>query len=295
MTYLEALEVELRSEGIPGRRRRRIVTEFADHLHEDPHADLGAPRDLARQFADELGTRLARRVAIVAFAGLAVTGVTCAVTFLLGTRVVLLPPTVHQVGVGSHRWGWLAPLWLLSAQVAFAAGMLALLRTWRLRRVSVITGRDAQILYRRAGVGLLAGALTAGSLPLGISAGPGAVYVRSQSVGAACLLMLLVMLVFALLAGRLRPSSQGAAGDLRFDLGTTDPRVTPWRVALALSAAILIALAVFGIAADDPYDGIARGIADGAACFAGFAVLGRYLGLRAVSAEATETTRKTAQ
>jgi hypothetical protein len=280
MTYLDAFDAELRSEGIPGRRRRRIVAEFAEHLHEDPHADLGAPRDLARQFADELGTRLARRVAVVAFAGLAVTGVACAVTFLVGTRVVLLPPTVHQVGVGSRRLAWLAPLWAMSAQVAFAAGVLALLRVWRLRRVPVITGRDAQILYRRVGVGLLAGVLTAGSLPLGISAGPGAVYVRSQAVGAACLLMLLMMLVFALQAGRLRPSSQGAAGDLRFDLGTTDPRVTPWRVALALSAAILVAVAVLGIAADDPYDGLARGLLDGAACLAGFIVLGRYLGLR---------------
>ena len=34
---------------------------------------------------------------------------------------------------------------------------------------------------------------------------------------------------------------------------------------------------------DDPYDGVARGIADAAACMAGFIVLGRYLGLRTAS------------
>jgi hypothetical protein len=31
----------------------------------------------------------------------------------------------------------------------------------------------------------------------------------------------------------------------------------------------------------DPYDGILRGLADAIACLAGFAVLGRYLGLQA--------------
>ncbi len=236
-------------------------------------------------YLDALDAEL--RGAVIAFAGLAVTGLACAVTFLVATRAVVLPPIVHQVGVGPHRAAWLAPLWAMSAQVAFAAGVLALLRVWRLRHLRVMTGRDAQILYRRAGIGLLAGAVTAGSLPLGITAAPGVVYVRSQGVGAACLLMLLVMLAFALLAGRPRPSSEGAAGDLRFDLGTSDPRVTPWRVALALSSVIVVALAVLGIATGDPYDGALRGIGDAIACLAGFALLGRYLGLR--------TTRQTAQ
>jgi hypothetical protein len=35
-----------------------------------------------------------------------------------------------------------------------------------------------------------------------------------------------------------------------------------------------------GVVQSDPFDGLARGLADGAACLAGFAVLGRYLGLR---------------
>jgi hypothetical protein len=63
MNYVDSLEVELAAAGIPARRRARIVAEFSDHLHENPEAELGAPRDLARQFADELGTRLARGTA----------------------------------------------------------------------------------------------------------------------------------------------------------------------------------------------------------------------------------------
>jgi hypothetical protein len=283
MKYLDALESELSAVGVPARRRNRIVTEFADHLHENPNAELGAPADLARQFADEIGTRRARRTAVVAFAGLAITALACATAILVDTRVVVLPPTVHQSGAVSRRFTVVAPFYLLAAQVAFASGMLALLRAWRLRRLPVITGADAAILYRRAGIGLLAGALTAGTLPLGIRAAPGAVYVRPQIVGGLCLLMLLVMLLYTLMAGWLRPSRLGSAGDLRFDLGTTDPRVTPLRVALALSTLILVVVAGAGVVAGDPYDGLARGIADALACMTGFLVFGRYLGLRTTS------------
>lgn len=39
-------------------------------------------------------------------------------------------------------------------------------------------------------------------------------------------------------------------------------------------------VALAGIMRSDPYDGALRGRADGFVCLAGFAVLGRYLGLR---------------
>jgi hypothetical protein len=284
MSYLDELASELRRNGIPVRRRRRIIAEFADHLIENPEAELGAPGEIARQFADELGTRLARRVAILVFAGLAVTGVAFAAVLLVGTRVVLLPIGTHQVGLVARRSSDLAPLYVLAAQVALACGLLALVRAWRLRRVPVITSADAAILYRRTGLALFAGIITAASAPVGgIIAGPGRVYIRPWLVSDLCLLMLLAMVLFVLWASRLRPSREGAAEDLRFDLGTRDSRVTPIRVALALSALIFLVLAAAGAISDDPYDGVARGLVDAAACMIGFTLLGGYLGLRTTS------------
>ena len=47
-----------------------------------------------------------------------------------------------------------------------------------------------------------------------------------------------------------------------------------------LCLAIVVALGALGVVTDDPFDGLARGLADAIACMAGFVVLGRYLGLR---------------
>jgi hypothetical protein len=71
--------------------------------------------------------------------------------------------------------------------------------------------------------------------------------------------------------------------DLFDDLGGLVPpalRGRPWRFALAVAGALAVAIALAGVVQSDPFDGLARGLADGAACLAGFAVLGRYLGLR---------------
>jgi hypothetical protein len=50
----------------------------------------------------------------------------------------------------------------------------------------------------------------------------------------------------------------------------------------AILVALALALVVFapGVAADDGYDAAIRGAAEALACLAGFALLGRYLGLR---------------
>lgn len=54
----------------------------------------------------------------------------------------------------------------------------------------------------------------------------------------------------------------------------------PWSPALAVTGAVAVVIAVAGVVQSDPFDGALRGLADGAACLLGFAVLGRYLGLR---------------
>jgi hypothetical protein len=285
MNYVDSLEVELATAGIPARRRARIVAELRDHLHENPDAELGAPRDLARQFADELGTRLARDTAYRAFAALAVAGIVLVVMFFTGGRT-----WGGWVGYGHYRvsdylpWWWVPMMVVcfISAQVALASGGLALLRAWRLRRVPVMTAADAAILNRRAALGLVCGAITLTLLPLthfvvDFSTRWNAVAV---TVGPALVVLLLAMLPDVLRAARLRPTREGPAGDLTADLGIDDPRATPLRVAMLLSVVIVLVMAAIGVRSDDLYDGILRGLSDGAICLAGFAALGRYLGLR---------------
>jgi hypothetical protein len=284
MTYLDALESELTAVGIPPRRRARIVAEFTDHLAENPGAELGAPRDLAQQFADELGTRLARAAALSAFVVLAIAGALLVDAFFDGGRL-----WAGWVGYGSYKTSW-PPAWYiatlavcaLSAQVALASGLLALARAYRLRHVAVISAADARVLNRRAAVGLIAGAITMLVIPASQIRLLGYSYAwwMHPGVAAGAIVMLMLPLPGVLRAARMRPSRDGEAGDLRVDLGMRDSRVTPLRVAVGLSLVIVVVLALVGAASDDPTDGIARGLLDAAACLTGFAVLGRYLGVR---------------
>jgi hypothetical protein len=177
---------------------------------------------------------------------------------------------------------------VLSAQVAFVAGTLALLRAWRLRHQRVIGRADAIVLVRRSAVGLAAGALTMMLLPAIALAFP-------QSTGPTWGLLAWVVAAVAVIglasvaptvasSARLRPASSGEPADLTTDLGSWLPvQLTPTRCALLLAAAIVLVLGLQGIVADDPYDGIARGLLDAVACLAGFTVLGRYLGLRSTA------------
>ncbi len=311
MNYLEALESELKQAGIPPRRRARIVTEFADHLHENPDAELGAPRLLARQFADVLGTRLARSTAYWAFGVLAVAAIVLVVMFFEGGRT-----WGGWVGYGSHPWSgyipsWWVPLmivWFISAQLALAAGSLALLRAWCLRDQPVITSADAAILRRRAAVGLVAGAVTMLVLPAtdlmlarpltyrlpggGIEASADRWHslfaVTSEPwwgylaiIGGPLLIVaILSLLRMVLAAARMPPHQEGDAGDLTLDLGLQETPFTPGRITLAISGVIVLIMLIIGIRSSAPLAGLARGLVDAALCMIGFATLGPYLGLR---------------
>jgi hypothetical protein len=79
--YERELGRELAVVGISGRLRARILDEFADHLACDPGADLGDPRELACQFADQLGSARAMTAAVGSFAALMVAGLVFAVAF----------------------------------------------------------------------------------------------------------------------------------------------------------------------------------------------------------------------
>jgi hypothetical protein len=311
MSYLDEFDSELTRAGIPGRRRARILAEFADHFHEDPEAELGTPHELAREFADQMGTRLARVTAYWAFGVLAVAATVLVVMFFDGGRT-----WGGWVGYGSHPasgympswWVPLMAVWFVTAQVALAAGSLALLRAWRLRHQTVISAADAAILNRRAALGLVAGAVTMLVLPATdlMLARPLAYHLPGGRIeraadqwhslfavtgaswwgyvaiigGPLLIVAMVSVLPSVLAAAHMRPSQAGAAGDLTLDLGVQKTPVTPQRIALALSAAIVLVMLVIGVGSSNPLAGLARGLVDAALCMVGFTVLGAYLGLR---------------
>lgn len=282
VAYLDALRDELAGAGIGGRRQERILTEIADHLACDPAARLGPPREIARRFADELGTVNARRAAGHSFAALAVAGL------LFGAAFAGSPAAAFGAApAGSSLLGRLARVVaVLAPQTAFAAGVLAALRTVRQRGQGVIAASEARVIGRRATLATIAGLAT--SISLGVialvfarevSSGWQALALVASGTGTAALLAALPSLWAA---ARLRPVAPGGAGDLFDDLGPIVPerfRGHPWRLAIMVAVGVALAIALAGAAGDDLYDGIARGVADGLVCLAGFGTLGRYLGL----------------
>lgn len=283
MSYLDSLGNELDAVGIRGRRRARILAEFADHLECDPSASLGEPEQLARQFADELGTSLARRAAFVTFAGLALAAALFAVGLLRGQGKFFASassarPVLGDIGV------WFT---VLGAQVAFVAGSLAALRAFRLRRSTVVSRAEAATILRRTGVGVGAGIVT--MVGFGLSAlalrhhVAGSWETLALGLSAGGILVLLAVTPAVTTAARVRPTTEGSAGDLYEDFGPLIPgqlRRGPWTFAIAVAAAIAVVIALAGVVQSDPFDGILRGLMDGAACLVGFGLLGRYLGLR---------------
>lgn len=281
-SYLDRLEAELAVAGIRGRHRKRIVTEFADHLRCDPGADLGEPRALATQFADELGTSFARTAAFRAFAALAVTGA------LVAARLATFVP-LRNTSVGMPLDTGALLVCLVAAQVALVAGGLGLVRAVLVRRRSTIPRQEATILARRAGIGLAAGGVAMLAVPLHGSTSLGnttgtprlAFVAMGVSLGAIALAAPAVIR-----AARLRPRASGPAGDLLADFGPLRPVATRatggsvTRLALVTAVALAIVIALAGVAAGDPSDGVLRGLLEAGAFLGGYALLGRYLAIR---------------
>lgn len=249
---IERLDHELAACGVPAGRRRRIRLELEDHLACDPGAELGEPSALARQFADELGTAYARRAGVTIFVALAPIGVLTAVLALASSGAV---------NVGT----------VLGGQLAFVGGTLALLRAWRLRRATVVSAADAAVLRRRVLLGIGGGALTLASIAVATQR---PLALATVAVGTVALV---VAAVANLAARRLRPVADGLPRDLSFDLGVG---ADPWRLAFLIAGAVALCIAAAGIVQADPIDGVVRAVADGTLCLAGFALLGRPLGLR---------------
>ncbi|HWD85346.1 MAG TPA: hypothetical protein VG321_06320 [Solirubrobacteraceae bacterium] len=295
--YIARLSQALAEAGIRGEPRARIVSEFEDHLASNADADLGDPAQIATQFADELGTDLARRAALRAFGALAFAGSLFAIAFVTGGRVHSFAARGATSALGglasavAHNHPSLLTVIALGAclaavQVSVAAGLAGLLRAIRLRGQPVVATEEAVMLVRRAAVALGSGAVGLLALPLVAATLPqlsGGWKVLAYVVAGVGLVSIAWAVPSVSAALRLKPNVEGRAGDLIDDLDAIVPlRLpgSPWQFAVLLAVGIAMVLTVAGIVQSDPYDGAARGIADGLACLAGFAVLGRYLGLR---------------
>ena len=275
--YLAELSRELEQVGIRGRLRRRILAESEDHLRSDPAAleRFGSSAELANTFAAELGTRASRRAAVGAFAALAFAGAVFAVSFLSAALAGQPAP---------DTWPVLAqlalPVLIVAPQVSFVAGSLALVRVLR-RREPVLPSEELTVIHRRTGVALLSGLVTMAALALiafELRADVAAWWVAMTLIGTALATPLLLLAALpAASAARMHPRVAGSAGDLFDDVGF---RADPWRFAGLL--AVGLGLVVFLVAAlqGDPFDGALNGAAEALACLSGFAVFGRYLGLR---------------
>lgn len=285
--YLGQLEAELARAGIRGGRRARIIAEFRDHLDCSPDADLGEPGAIAVQFADELGTSFARTAAFRAFLALALAGL------LVAVRLVALVPLDANGFSSADSVALLVSV--VAGQVALVAGGLGLVRALQLRGRGAIPRQEAAVLARRAGVGLSAGAATIVAFPITqiYRAHPGAVALVSHPTNwlwpvasGIGLVALLVAAPAVIRASRLRPQTDGPAGDLLADLGPLQhvaARISGGsvnRLALIVGAMLAIVVALAGVAAGDPYDGILRGLLESCIFLGFYAALGRYLGIR---------------
>jgi hypothetical protein len=174
----------------------------------------------------------------------------------------------------------------LAPQISLAAGLLAIALAWRLRAVPVAPAAAISFLHRRAAVALGAGAATLAGV---------AVYAAEYSRGlpdrwttfafAVTATAIVPVAVAAAALGRtarLQARTAGPAGDVFDDLGPLLDRVPlrlrgrPWRFCLLFAAAVAVVVFVGGGLDEGPRNAVA----EFAAICAGFAVLGRFLGLR---------------
>jgi hypothetical protein len=280
--YLRELEVELGAVGIRGSLRRRILTEAADHLRESGDtARFGEPKLIATRFADELATNGARRVAYTSFLALAPAGIAYAI--LLG--LVRTWPDITSAGVLPLAIATVLTL-VLAPQVAFAAGLLTVARAWRLRGETATPAAEITVLRRRAAVALGSGGASFAGIAVyayEYSSGlPGWWTTTAFAVSAAALVPIGGAAVALARNVRLRPQAAGPARDLfddvapLLDLIPLRLRGRPWRFCLLVAAGAATATLIAG----GPDEGPRNAVFEFVAVCAGFAGLGRFLGLR---------------
>jgi ElaB/YqjD/DUF883 family membrane-anchored ribosome-binding protein len=286
--YLATLDSELANRRVSRRVRRRLLREVDDHLRSDPASlsRFGTAEELAQLTAETFATRHVRRApwesfAVLAAVGVAFSGILVAWSSGEGPRAAASNADLVETVLAGISL-------VVAPQLSFVCGLLAILRTWRLRGIDPLPAAEVLVIRRRTslalGSGLVAaaGLAVAGALP---AAGMGAsLSAAARSVGAVGSLACASMLLRELAADRVRVAIPGSAGAIDEDGGRFLPRPLrrhPWRLAALVSFTVALPVAVAGAVAGDGYDGALRAFCEAGACLAGFVVLGVPLGLRA--------------
>jgi hypothetical protein len=287
MSWLQSLTDELGSHGVTGRERRRIVFELQDHIACDPGCEqrLGDPRELAVRFADELATARTRSCALEVFGALALAALALVVSQLAigaaggypgfdrGRSLALFMPAALGMFV--------AP------QAALVAGTLAALRALRRRRASALPAAELALIRRRAWVGLLSGIATIVGLELYVLDFSAVLPVwwlaLVGGLAGAAGVALLAAAARLLDAGAIVTGVDGSAGDVFDDLPMMRwswLRGASWRLGAGASLCVGLAVTLFEWHAERSlFEGLQRGLFEGLAAAAGYALLGRAIGV----------------
>lgn len=251
---------------------------------------MGDARSLAREFAEDFAAHQSRRLAVYGFAALAFAGLVYAATLLpfLGAHsTVLSQPSPLDLA--------LIALTLLAPQVAFVAGMLALVRVVRHRDLTRPPAAESRLVLRRISVATAAGLATMiGVAGLSVIA---AVSDQRAALPSALLLtgcaLAIVLLLSAMLlaprAFRVEARQPGPQGWLADDVDVVLPfahSLPPLMYAAATALTAGIAVWIAGVLQADGIDGALRGAAETVACLLCYAVLAAPLGLRPAKREA---------
>lgn len=286
MSWLEQLEDALTLRGVRGGERERILLELRDHIACEPGCEerLGDPATLAASFAEELGTDKARRSALGAFAALAVTAFALAVSQLALSAAGGPPGFDH--GHSLLLFALAALGMLVAPQVALVAGCLAALRALRRRHTRSLPAAELALLRRRTRIALLAGLATALGLELYVLdfSSVLAVWWLALVGGAAAVAALALFAAMRALsrAGEIVSEAEGSSGDIFDDLPIPGSRWVQrrrWRLgALAALGVTAVMTAFVWHAERSLVEGLERGVVEGIAAAAGFALLGRAIG-----------------
>ncbi|HEY5389304.1 MAG TPA: hypothetical protein VIJ83_02020 [Solirubrobacteraceae bacterium] len=168
MSWIAEFEDELRRRGVRAATRERLAAEFTDHIACEKEVRieltrLGAAREIAGQYAEELASHETRHAALGAFAALA----------LAAIGLVVSQAALGRIGYPGFSHGASTPLALIAiaamvigAQVALVTGTLAAWRALHRRREPSLPAAEIALIQRRTKIALAAGLTTTAAMLL---------------------------------------------------------------------------------------------------------------------------------